>query len=110
MGWSAVDSTSEATAAGALDSDAAGKFAVLAKMARNATIGFVVLAYAIYWARKSNAERIQNKAVFLWQKFPKFVLGFLVISLAATAGLFSKPQTADIANLSLWVFLLTSPV
>src|SRR5215471_15988160 len=39
----AVDNTAEAAAAGALYSDAAAKFAVLAKTARNATIGFVVL-------------------------------------------------------------------
>jgi uncharacterized integral membrane protein (TIGR00698 family) len=103
----AVDNTAEAVAAGALYSDAAGKFAVLAKTARNATIGFVVLAYAIYWARKSKSEFVQHKGAFLWQKFPKFVLGFLLISLAATLGAFSKPQIADIANLSRWAFLLT---
>src|SRR4051812_11165755 len=82
----AVDNTAEATAAGALYSDAAGKFAVLAKTARNATIGFVVLGYAIYWARKSQAAVIGNKASFLWQKFPKFVLGFLLISTLTTVG------------------------
>ena len=103
----AVDNTAEATAAGALYSDAAGKFAVLAKTARNATIGFVVLGYAIYWARKSQASAISNKASFLWQKFPKFVLGFLLISSLTTAGFFSKPQIADLANLSRWAFLLT---
>jgi len=48
----AVDNTAEATAAGALYSDAAGKLAVLAKTTRNAMIGFVVLAYAIYWPAK----------------------------------------------------------
>src|ERR1700760_1086030 len=67
----AVDNTAEATAAGALFSRAAGKFAVLAKTARNATIGFVVLGYAIYWAKKSQASMIESKASFLWQKFPK---------------------------------------
>jgi len=103
----AVDNTAEATAAGALYSDAAGKFAVLAKTARNATIGFVVLGYAIYWARKSQAAVIDHKASFLWQKFPKFVLGFLLISSVTTAGFFSKPQITDIANLSRWAFLLT---
>ncbi len=66
-----------------------------------------MLAYAIYWARKAKGEVVQHKAAFLWQKFPKFVLGFLAISLAATVGLFSKPQIADIANLSRWAFLLT---
>src|SRR6202012_3715783 len=86
----AVDNTAEATAAGALYSDAAAKFAVLAKTARNATIGFVVLVYAIYWAKKSQAKAIENKGAFLWQKFPKFVLGFIVISLLATLNVFNK--------------------
>src|ERR1700720_3476666 len=40
----AVDNTAEASAAGALYSDAAGKLAVLTKTTRNATIGFVGLA------------------------------------------------------------------
>jgi uncharacterized membrane protein YadS len=103
----AVDNTAEATAAGALYSDTAAKFAVLAKTMRNATIGFVVLGYAIYWARKSQAAGVTNKAAFLWQKFPKFVLGFLLISGLATAGFFTGPQITDLANLSRWAFLLT---
>jgi uncharacterized integral membrane protein (TIGR00698 family) len=103
----AVDNTAEATAAGALYSDGAGRFAVLAKTTRNATIGFVVLGYALYWIRRSGAPQLRNKTGFLWQKFPKFVLGFLAISAAATFGLFTPRQTADLANLSRWAFLLT---
>ena len=121
----AVDNTAEATAAGALYSDAAGKFAVLAKTCRNALIGFVVLFYAIQWANqqrkllgesKHHAE-LDNKAAFLWNKFPKFVLGFLFISLLATFGAstnpavaalgFNKPQLLALGNLSRWAFLLT---
>ncbi len=103
----AVDNTAEATAAGALYSDTAAKFAILAKTTRNATIGFVVLGYAIYWARKSQRVFEGSKAIFLWNKFPKFVLGFLLISLLATFGVFSKGQMTSIANLSRWAFLLT---
>jgi uncharacterized integral membrane protein (TIGR00698 family) len=118
----AVDNTAEATAAGALYSDAAGKFAVLAKTCRNALIGFVVLAYAIQWARKGLASdtttaQLKNKATFLWKKFPKFVLGFLFISLLATLGSsanpaiatlgFNKAQLLALGNLSRWAFLLT---
>jgi uncharacterized integral membrane protein (TIGR00698 family) len=103
----AVDNTAEATAAGALYSDAAGKIAVLAKTCRNATIGFIVLGYAIYWASKGQAADVQNKAAFLWRKFPKFILGFLLISLLATVGFFTKPQLAAVGNLSRWAFLLT---
>ncbi len=118
----AVDNTAEATAAGALYSDAAGKYAVIAKTCRNALIGFVVLAYAIQWSRRGLAnaateEQLQNKAGFLWKKFPKFVLGFLFISLLATLGAssnptlaalgFDKAQLLALGNLSRWAFLLT---
>jgi uncharacterized integral membrane protein (TIGR00698 family) len=107
--WSglAVDNTAEATAAGALYSDAAAKLAVLAKTTRNAMIGFVVLGYAIYWATQGQAREVTNKGAFLWQKFPKFVLGFLLISILATYQVFSKDQLGSLANLSRWAFLLT---
>ena len=119
----AVDNTAEATAAGALYSDAAGKFAVLAKTCRNACIGFVVLGYALYWASKGQAARVTNKGAFLWKKFPKFVIGFLFISFLATLGTlevkafpqlaglvhfgFTRPQITTLGNLSRWAFLLT---
>jgi len=103
----AVDNTAEAAAAGALYSDAAGKIAVLAKTTRNAMIGFVVLGYALYWASKGQAQQVEGKALFLWRKFPKFVLGFLLVSLLATWGAFSKAELGSLANLSKWAFLLT---
>jgi uncharacterized integral membrane protein (TIGR00698 family) len=157
----AVDNTAEATAAGALYSDAAGKFAVLAKTCRNALIGFVVLAVALQYANRlrkaalasvnasaghphdqtgdagetaqlaiaaahaspTRHAELDHKAAFLWHKFPKFVLGFLFISLLATLGGidprlhpqlaaliplgFSKPQLTALGNLSRWAFLLT---
>jgi uncharacterized membrane protein YadS len=80
---------------------------VLAKTTRNATLGFVVLGYALYWARKSQKDLVGSRSVFLWNKFPKFILGFLLISLAATLGIFTKAQMTDLANLSRWAFLLT---
>jgi uncharacterized membrane protein YadS len=90
-----------------LYSDAAGKVAVLAKTARNAMIGFVVLGYAIYWAGRGQAETVSNKAAFLWRKFPKFILGFLLISVLVSFHTFSKDQVASLGNLSKWAFLLT---
>lgn len=103
----AVDNTAETAAAGALYSDAAGKVAVLVKTCRNAMIGFVVLGYAIYWASKGQASGVENKAAFLWKKFPKFVLGFLLISTLASVNFFSKTNLMALGNLSRWAFLLT---
>jgi uncharacterized membrane protein YadS len=50
---------------------------------------------------------VPNKAAFQWQKFPKFVLGFLLISILSNVGVFSKPRLTDLAHLSRWAFLLT---
>jgi len=107
--WSglAVDNTAEAVATGAIYSDTAQKFAVLAKTTRNAMIGFVVLGFALRWAAGKATEFKQNKAQFLWNKFPKFVLGFLLISALASLHVFDKSQTAALGNLSRWAFLLT---
>jgi uncharacterized integral membrane protein (TIGR00698 family) len=103
----AVDNTAEATAAGALYSETAGKLAVLAKTTRNAMIGFVVLGYGMYWASKGQANVIADRGRFLWDKFPKFVLGFLLVSVLATVGVFDKTQLTALGNLSRWAFLLT---
>src|SRR5438045_553990 len=107
--WSglAVDNTAEAVATGAIYSDIAQKFAVLAKTTRNAMIGFVVLGFALRWAASKAREFKPNKAQFLWTKFPKFVLGFLLISALASFHVFDKAQTAALGNLSRWAFLLT---
>lgn len=102
-----VDNTAEAVATGAMFSEAAGKLAVLVKTCRNAMIGFIVLGYAIYWAKQGMAKQIQNKGAFLWNKFPKFVLGFLVISVLASLKTFDKPELTSLANASRWAFLLT---
>jgi uncharacterized integral membrane protein (TIGR00698 family) len=107
----AVDNTAETTATGYLFSDHAGKIAVLVKSTRNALIGFVVLGFALYWAGRGQADEIAPgaaaKAAFVWNKFPKFVLGFLAVSAIATAHWLSKGQTANLANVSKWAFLLT---
>src|SRR5579859_8120977 len=107
--WSglAVDNTAEAVATGAIYSDTAQKFAVLAKTMRNAMIGFVVLGFALRWASSKATEFKENKAKFLWNKFPKFVLGFLFISALASAHFFDKAQISALGNLSRWAFLLT---
>jgi uncharacterized integral membrane protein (TIGR00698 family) len=107
----AVDNTAETTATGYLFSDEAGKIAVLVKSVRNALIGFVVLGFALYWAARGEADELapglKAKAAFIWDKFPKFVLGFLAVSAIVTAGWLSKGQTANLANVSKWAFLLT---
>ncbi len=105
------DNTAETTATGYLYSDHAGNIAVLVKSTNNALIGFVVLGFALHWAARGQVDKIapgaKAKAAFVWDKFPKFVLGFLAVSAIATAHWLTKGQTANLANASKWAFLLT---
>ncbi|WP_263365067.1 YeiH family protein [Edaphobacter bradus] len=101
----AVDNTAESLVTGALYGDEAGRWTVLAKTARSGFIGFVVLAYAVYWSSRGLAPDVPNKAHFLWRKFPKFILGFIALAVLATAGFFTKGQLVSLANLSKWAFL-----
>jgi uncharacterized integral membrane protein (TIGR00698 family) len=101
----AVDNTAESIVTGSLFGQDAGRWAILAKTARSSFIGFVVLGYAVYWASRSQAANVEHKALFLWQKFPKFILGFLTISILATAGFFTRGQLDSLYNLSRWAFL-----
>jgi uncharacterized integral membrane protein (TIGR00698 family) len=101
-----IDNTAEAVSAGNLYSDDAGKIATLVKASRNATIGFVVLGFSLFWASRGKAEEIENKGLFIWQKFPKFILGFLFVSLLGTFGILNSEQLTSLGNLSRWSFLL----
>jgi uncharacterized integral membrane protein (TIGR00698 family) len=101
----AIDNTAEATVAGALYGDEAGRFAILAKTARSSFIGFVVLGYAMYWASRGQAAVVEQKGRFLLRKFPKFILGFLALSILASTGFFTHSQLNTVANLSRWAFL-----
>jgi uncharacterized integral membrane protein (TIGR00698 family) len=103
----AIDNTAEVTAAGNLYSEEAGRIAVLAKTARNATIGFVVLGVALHFAARAGKTLQGSRAAIVWSRFPKFVLGFLLLSATASAHVFTPSQTATLANLSRWAFLLT---
>lgn len=81
-----IDTTAAVTAAGALAGDEALQVAAIVKATQNALIGVVAVALTAYFAFKvertpgASALRVRE----LWTRFPKFVLGFLAASVAAT--------------------------
>ena len=113
----AVDNTAEAVATGAIYSKAALAYTTLAKLCRNALMGFVILGFAVYYARRGMARQVTHKGRFLWQKFPKFVLGFLGLSVIFSvlfalfpgrdAHAYLVGRVGAIRNLSEWAFQLT---
>lgn len=101
------DNTASAAAAGRVFSEEAFKIATLTKTARNTLMGFVILGFAMYWAAKGAAKEIKHKGLFLWEKFPKFVLGFFVFAILSTVGFFNKTDIASFKSLEKWFFLVT---
>jgi uncharacterized membrane protein YadS len=77
-----LDTSGSVVAAGALISDAAMKTGVIVKFSQNVLIGVAAFILAIVWSFKEGAltgERPSAKVI--WERFPKFVLGFLVASI-----------------------------
>jgi uncharacterized membrane protein YadS len=76
-----LDTSGSVVAAGALISEAAMKTGVIVKFSQNALMGFAAFALAIWWTYKKGAETGQKPtARIIWDRFPKFVLGFIVAS------------------------------
>ena len=88
-------------------SEAAGNIATIVKLSRNALMGLVVLIMALCYARQGITGQVQNKAVFLWSRLPKFLIGFLAFSLLATVGFITPGQAKILNNASKWLFMLT---
>ncbi len=102
-----IDNTAEAVATGMAFSEKAAEVATVVKLSRNALMGFVILLFALIHANRGLTKQIDNKWAFLWARFPKFVLGFLLLSGLNTMKFFSPTQTKILVNISNWAFLLT---
>src|SRR6476619_1389319 len=76
-----LDTSASVVAAGALISDAAMKTGVIVKFSQNALIGVAAFALAIWWALRQGAETGERpSAAVIWERFPKFVIGFVLAS------------------------------
>jgi uncharacterized integral membrane protein (TIGR00698 family) len=94
-------STGPAAAVGFAVSDAAGQWATVTKLVRNTFIGVLAVGYAITHATGSG-DRPQASEV--WYRFPKFLIGFLIVVLIANAGLLDAGTRASLSTASDWLF------
>jgi len=104
-------STGPVTAAGFAYSDAAGRWAVLTKVTRNVLIGAVAIGYSLYYAHRSvdgNPDAMcgwSDHLTRLWDNFPKFVIGFVLIMILASTGVLENDDVASLQNGYKWLFL-----
>ena len=98
----AVNDTSSVVATGYAFSEAAGDFATMVKLTRTLSIIPAVLVFAavnLHVKRKAeknaSAVKVSLKSIFPW-----FILGFLVMSLLTSLGLFSTAFTSVLKTIS----------
>ncbi len=78
-----VDSTGAVVAAGALLGNQAEQIAAIVKMIQNTLIGILGFVVAFLWVSKFDKDSNGGKptAGEIWNRFPKFIIGFVAMSL-----------------------------
>ena len=78
-----VDATGAVVAAGAMLGEEAGQVAAVVKMIQNILIGVVAFLVAVCWVTRMDAPGAAARpaAAEIWNRLPKFILGFLGASL-----------------------------
>lgn len=79
-----IDTTGAVVASGTLVGEEALKLSTIVKFSQNVLLGLAAFAISIYWTyNKSGEERAVEKPTLglIWDRFPKFVLGFVAVSL-----------------------------
>jgi uncharacterized integral membrane protein (TIGR00698 family) len=85
-------STGPVTAAGFAYDPVAGRWATVTKLTRNAFLGVVALVYVVRVTRQTGPDRA--RLTHLRAGIPPFVLGFLVLAAAASAGVIGPDLVA----------------
>lgn len=92
-----IDTTGAVVAAGTLVGDAAVKISTIVKFSQNVLLGLAAFAISIYWTYTQKApEGMENNKPslgLLWDRFPKFVLGFVAASVLFS--FFLSPALVD---------------
>lgn len=80
-----IDTTGAVVAAGSLVGETALKYSTIVKFSQNVLLGLAAFAISVYWTYTQKApagsENVKPSAGLLWERFPKFVLGFITASL-----------------------------
>ena len=92
-----IDTTSGVGASSEMAGEAAQKTAIVVKATQNVLIGVVAFFIALYLSARSGKGKGNNRPSLgiVWDKFPKFILGFVIAS-----AVFSILQAEDLLTLN----------
>ena len=91
-----IDTTSGVAASSEMAGEIANRTAIVVKATQNVLIGVVAFFIALYLSTKGEGGKSQRPSFkIVWDKFPKFILAFVVASLV-----FSMLKEADLLTLN----------
>jgi uncharacterized integral membrane protein (TIGR00698 family) len=80
-----IDTTGAVVASGTLVGETALKISTIVKFSQNVLLGLAAFAISVYWTytKHPSAQETSSKPTLavIWERFPKFVLGFIAASL-----------------------------
>ena len=77
-----LDTSASVVAAGELVGAQARNAAIVVKLSQNVLIGIAAFVLTLWWSvRRGGSAAKQASAAIIWERFPKFVLGFIGVSL-----------------------------
>ncbi|MBF4507495.1 putative sulfate exporter family transporter [Flavobacterium sp. JLP] len=80
-----IDTSGAVVASGTLVGETALKISTIVKFSQNVLLGIAAFAISVYWTYTHNksAEAVESKPTLsvIWERFPKFVIGFIGASL-----------------------------
>ncbi|MCP4427482.1 MAG: putative sulfate exporter family transporter, partial [Chloroflexi bacterium] len=102
-----IDTSAAVVGAGTIYGEQAQKVASIVKSTQNALIGVVAFFLTLYFvAREQGAAGERPSPRIIWDRFPKFVLGFVLASVFFTLGWIDGGKGTSIYALKNWAFTL----
>jgi len=93
-----IDTTGAVAASGSLVGETALKVSTIVKFSQNVLLGIAAFAISVYWTytKNPNASDPDTKPTLkvIWERFPKFVIGFMIASLVFSFFLDSGARAA----------------
>lgn len=92
-----IDTTGAVIASGTLVGETALKISTIVKFSQNVLLGLAAFAISVYWTYSNNQSQTAKESKptlgVIWERFPKFVLGFIGASLLFS--FFISTETSD---------------
>ena len=101
-----IDTTAAVVGAGTIYGETAQQIASIVKNTQNTLIGVVAFCLALYFAGRDPQNANKPSLRLLWDRFPKFVLGFVVASICFSLGWIDGGKGSVIDALKNWAFTL----